>query len=371
MKARIAIVAPGLEVPGGQGIQAHLLIEGLRADGWDVVHVPVEPRLPAGLRWLRSRRYVRTLANQVMYLPSLAALRHVDVVHVFSASYWSFLLAPVPAMVAARALGKRVVLHYHSGEAEDHLRNWGVLVHPWLRLADQIAVPSTYLQETFVRHGHPARVIPNVVDVSRFRYRPRRPLRPCLLSTRNFEAHYRVENTLAAFALLRRRYPDATLTLAGCGSLEAGLRSQAAAIGGGVHFAGRVEPAAMPALYDRADIFLNSSVVDNQPVSVLEAFAAGTPVVSTSTGDIAALVRPGETGVVVPAENPEAMAGAVSCLVESPEGALVMARRAWQEATRHTWPAVRQAWADVYEAAEMPAARPEALPGRLASRSGR
>jgi glycosyltransferase involved in cell wall biosynthesis len=264
-------------------------------------------------------------------------------------------------MLAARALGKRVVLHYHSGEAEDHLGRWGWLVHPWLRLAHQIAVPSEYLRGIFARHGYRTRVIPNVVDTSAFRYRVRRPLRPRLLSTRNFEPHYRVANTLEAFAMLRRRYPEAVLTLAGCGSLEDSLRRQAASLGGSVRFAGRVEPQAMPELYDRADVFLNSSVVDNQPVSVLEAFAAGTPVVSTSTGDIAALVRPGETGVVVPPENAEAMAGAVASLLESPEGALRMARRAWQEAMSHTWNAVREAWTEVYGEAPSP------LPARLAT----
>ena len=57
-------------------------------------------------------------------------------------------------------------------------------------------------------------------------------------------------------------------------------------IAGAVRFVGRVEPAAMPALYDEADIFVNASLVDNQPISVLEAFAAGLPVVSTPTGGI-------------------------------------------------------------------------------------
>jgi glycosyltransferase involved in cell wall biosynthesis len=303
---------------------------------------------------------VRTLLNQALYLPSLARLRDADVVHVFSASYWSFLLAPAPAMLAARALGKRVILHYHSGEAEDHLRRWGRRVHPWLRLAHEIAVPSEYLRGVFARHGYRTRAIANVVDTSAFRYRERRPLRPRLLSTRNFEPHYRVENTLEAFALLRRRYPQATLTLAGYGSREERLRRQAAPLGGAVRFAGRVEPSAMPALCDEADVFVNSSVVDNQPVSILEAFAAGLPVVSTGTGDIAAMVRPGQTGLLVPADDPAAMAAGVAGLLESADRTRLMARQARQEAARYTWPVVREAWMDLY-AGGTAGARPHPL----------
>jgi len=285
----------------------------------------------------------------MLYLPSLAGLRRADVAHVFSASYWSFLLASAPAIMMARALGKRVVLHYHSGEAEDHLARWGTLVHPWLRLVDEIVVPSDYLRGVFARHGYRVRVIRNVLETPRFGYRERIPLRPCLLSVRNLEPHYRVENTLRAFAILKGRYPEATLVVAGYGSEETRLRRLAARLGaGGVRFAGRVEPSDVPALYDGADIFVNSSVIDNQPVSILEAFASGLPVVTTGTGDIAAMVRHGQTGLLVPPDAPEETARAVATLLEQPQRALLMARRARQEAAEYAWPTVREAWAAVY-----------------------
>lgn len=348
-RPRIALVAPGPEILGGQSVQARALAAGLRGDGYDVAFVRIDPRFPAGLGWLRRRRYMRTVLNQALYVPSLLRLRRADVVHVFSASYWSFLLAPLPAMLVARWLGKRVVLNYHSGEAEDHLARWGRLVHPGLRLADEIVVPSEYLSDVFARHGYRTRVVPNVVDTARFGYRDRMPLRPRLLSTRNLEPYYRVDNTLEAFALLRNRYPDATLTVAGFGSEEARLRRLAASLGSrGISFRGRVDPSAIPGLCDAAHIFVNSSVVDNQPLSVLEAFAAGLPVVSTATGGIAALVRDGVTGLSVPAADPSAMARAVATLLEDPERAQRMARRARREVEAYGWPHVRARWAAVY-----------------------
>jgi glycosyltransferase involved in cell wall biosynthesis len=350
MRPRISVVAASLDIMGGQGVQARALIERLRDDGYEVRFIAVNPRFPRGLGWIHGYRGVRTLVNQALYLPSLLRLRRADVAHIFSASYWSFLLAPVPAMLAARSLGKRVVLHYHSGEAADHLERWGAFVHPWLRLGDELVVPSRYLRDVFARYGYRTRVIPNVVDTSRFHHRERLPLRPRLLSTRNLDPHYGVDTILDAFALLRGRYLDATLTVAGRGSEEGRLRARAAGIGG-VRFAGRVEPESMPALYDAADVFVNASVVDNQPVSVLEAFAAGLPVVSTGTGDIAAMVRDGETGFSVPPADPAAMAAAVARLLEQPERARLMARRAREEVQDHTWPRVRDSWAAVYSGA--------------------
>jgi glycosyltransferase involved in cell wall biosynthesis len=346
---RIALVAAGLEILGGQGIQAKALIEGLRQRGYAVEFLPVNPRFPAGFHWLRRLRYARTVFNQILYLPSLVSLRKSDVAHVFSASYWSFLLAPVPALLAARLFGKRSVLHYHSGEAEDHLSHWGVLVHPWLRMADEIVVPSEYLREVFARHGYKARVVKNVVDTARFAYRERSPLKPRLLSLRNFEAHYRVEDVIRAFPLVKVRYPDASLTVAGYGSEERSLHALAASLGvEGIRFVGRVEPESVPDLYAANDIFLNAAVIDNQPVSILEAFASGLPVVSTGTGDIAAMLRQGEAGVLVPPQDPAALAAAVIGLLEQPECALALARRARTEVETYTWNRISAEWAEVY-----------------------
>jgi glycosyltransferase involved in cell wall biosynthesis len=348
-KPRLAIVAPSVEILGGQSVQAGALADHLAADGWDVTYVPVNPRFPRGLAWARRYPGVRTIVNEAVYAPSLAALRHVDVVHVFSASYWSFLLAPVPAMLAARAFGKRVVLNYHSGEAADHLARWGRLVHPWLRLADEIVVPSHYLREVFGGHGYRTRVVCNVIDTERFGFRERDPLEPHLLSNRNLERHYGVDLILRAFAVLKDRHPHATLTVAGDGSEAPALRDLAASLRvDGITFVGRQEPAQMVGQYDRAGIFVNASTIDNQPLSILEAFASGLPVITTLTGDIKNMIAPGENGLGVPPDDPMALADAVEALLQNPAYARLMARRGRHYVARHTWSHVREAWRSVY-----------------------
>jgi len=88
--------------------------------------------------------------------------------------------------------------------------------------------------------------------------------------------------------------------------------------------------------------------VDNQPLSVLEAMAAGLPVVSTPTGDIPALVRHGETGFLVPQHDPGAMVEAVSALLDDPSGARDIAQQARARVEQHTWPSVRDQWLAAY-----------------------
>lgn len=346
---RIVIVAPSLDILGGQGVQAETLRTHLLREGYDVEFLPINPRFPRGVRFLRRYPYVRTVVNQILYLPSLVRLRRADVVHIFSASYWSFLLAPAPAMCIARLLRKRTLLHYHSGEAHDHLSRWGMRVHPWLRLAHEIIVPSEYLRQIFGRHGYQARVVRNVIALECFRYRERAPLRPRLLCTRNLEPHYGVDVVIRAFGMVHARFPGATLVIAGYGSEDARLRKLAESVAPrSIRFLGRVEPARVPEVYDQADIFVNAALIDNQPVSVLEAFAAGLPVVSSAVGDLPDMLEGGSSGCLVPPGDAPAMADAVVRLIEDPQRARALSQHAHARAMEYSWSSVRQQWVALY-----------------------
>src|SRR5918993_5368476 len=143
---RVCLVAPSLQILGGQAVAAQRLLERLRAvPGLEVDFLPHDPRSSRLLRLLQRVKYVRTVATSVAYVASLLRrLPAYDVVHVFSASYWSFLLAPTPAILIGKRLGKKVVVNYRSGEAEDHLQRWPRTAIPTLRSADAVVTPSEY-----------------------------------------------------------------------------------------------------------------------------------------------------------------------------------------------------------------------------------
>jgi glycosyltransferase involved in cell wall biosynthesis len=322
-RPRIALIAPGPEIQSGQGAQAMTLAAKLRGDGFDVVFLPVDLPFP---------------------LSSLRRLRAADVVHIFAAFDRSFLSATAPILLA-KLWGKRVVLSYYNGDAADHAWDLG----PWRRGVDDLVVPSLSFQRIFAQHGYRARVIPAIVDVCRFQYRKRAPLQPHFLSTRGLDSGHDVENTLLAFALVRTRYAEATLTIAGTGSKANELRRLSESLGNrGIRFLGRIEPSAMPRLYEQADLFLNSSLGDHQPTAVLEAMASGLPVITTDCGDLSPLVQDGITGMIVPPQDPSTMAKAATVLLEHPGFAQQIGDRAKECLDPHTWPHVRDAWAAVY-----------------------
>jgi L-malate glycosyltransferase len=350
-RLRVAIVVASLRFLGGHAVQAQRLLDGWRnqpdVDAWIV---PIDPLPPTPLRWMLKVRFLRTLVTQLCYWPLLVReLRRADVVHAFSASYTSFLLAPLPAVIVAKALKRPVILNYHSGEAPDHLRRSALARRVLRQHVDAVAVPSEFLRGVMASYGIQATVIPNSIDPTRFAYRVRDPLRPRLLSTRNFEPHYNVACTLRAFARIQARYPDASLTLVGSGSQERALRALASDLQlRNVTFAGRVDPSEMHRYYSDADFYVQTPAVDNMPLSLLEAFASGLPVVATRTGGVPAMLADGTHGLLVPDDDDAAVADRVASLIERPDYARQLAAAARETCAAYEWPIVSSQWLAAY-----------------------
>ena len=355
-------MAPTLRILGGHSVQAQRLLEGwAHDDDVDAWLVPINPEPRGWAARLLTIKYVRTILTQLLYWPLLMRhLRRADVVHVFSASYASFLLAPLPAILVAKALGRPVVLNYHSGEAEDHLRRSRV-ARALIAKCDVTIVPSRYLVDVFSAQGISASDIPNVIDLKRFAYRRRHPLGPRILSVRNFERLYNVACTLRAFQLVQKRWPNAELTLVGSGSQEPLLRAVANDLAlDHVTFAGRVHPDQMADYFASHDIYVQSPDIDNMPLSVLEAYASGLPVVSTDTGGVPAILTHGEHGLLAPVDDHAALAARVLLLLEQPGLACELAERARARCDEFQWHCVRDEWLSHYRQVRRPYGSPTA-----------
>jgi glycosyltransferase involved in cell wall biosynthesis len=346
------MVGPSLDILGGQAVQAARLLGRLReCEGLQVDFLAVNPRLPGVLRYLQQIKYVRTVVTSIWYLVSLLrAVPRYDLVHAFSASYYSFLLAPLPAMLVSRLYGKPALLNYRSGEASDHLANWPRSRGLLRRFASRVVVPSDYLVKVFASHGIDATAISNFVPIDALPYRRRTVLAPRLFSNRNLEPLYNVECTLRAFALVQQRIPSASLTIVGDGGERARLETLARSLAlRNVEFVGRIAPEQMAEFYERAEVYVNSPNIDNMPSSILEAFACGLPVVTTDAGGIPFIVAHGRNGLMVRSGDCEALAAAVLRLLEEQGLAAQLAEQARQDClTRYAWSAIRDRWQQCY-----------------------
>ncbi len=323
---------------GGMEVQAERLGACLRAEGHAVHHVPANAlRRDA---WLRRIKGLRGLANLLVFLGLLVAgVPRARIVHIFSNSFLSFWLFTLPAVLLGRLLGKRVVIHYHGGAAEAFLQRWKPLARPVFTLGHSLLVPSSFLVEVFARFGLQAQALPNIMALDRFTYRLREPLAPRVLMARHLQPVYNPACGVRAFALLARHRPDARLTVAGDGPERPALDALCAELGiaGQVRFLGNIDNERMRQELQAHDILLNSSRVDNQPVSLLEAFACGLPVVSTAVGGIVHMVEHGRDGLLAPDDDATALAAAMGALLDDPALARRIAEAAHAKVQAHDW----------------------------------
>lgn len=313
------------------------LAERLSRSGWSVVTTSRQPgrlrRLFDILHTVRSRRH------------------DYDVAHVEVYSGLAFLWAEL-ACRELRRLGKPYSLTLHGGNLPAFGRRWPRRVRALLRAADVVTSPSGFLREELRGFRDDILLVPNPLEIERYPFRLRAAPRPRLVWLRGFHEIYDPALAPRVVAALRGDVPDVSLRMIGPdlgdGSLSR-ARQEAERLGvrDRVEFAGPVAKAAVPSALSEGDVLLNTSRVDNAPVSVVEAMACGLLVVSTSVGGIPHLVESGRTGLLVPPGDAAGMADAVRRLLREPGLAARVSEAGRRAAEKSDWSRVLARWEEI------------------------
>ena len=348
---KVLIIGPSMDILGGQAVQVADLLAILKPlQHLQVKFFPINPRPPRMLSWIRGIRYLRTLVTFINYFSRLIfeARKH-EVIHIFSAGLSSYTLWTIPALFFGRLYGKKLILNYHDGQAEQHLREWKS-ARKTIAWADRLVTPSYFLVDVFAAHGIKAQSIFNIVDTSRFTYRERPKPRPIFMTNRILEPLYNVDCILRAFQIIQRRYPEATLTIAHDGVCRPGLEKLARELDlKNTKFIGKVPHSQVADLYDAADIYLTSPNIDCMPVSLLECFASGLPIVATEAGGIPYISKDRESALLVQINDHEALAARSIELMETEGLAARLTQGGRKEVRKYQWEPVQAQWAALYE----------------------
>jgi D-inositol-3-phosphate glycosyltransferase len=119
-------------------------------------------------------------------------------------------------------------------------------------------------------------------------------------------------------------------------------------IGDLVTFLGKRSQQCLPYYYSAADIVVMPSLYESFGMVALEAMACGTPVVASDVGGLSFVVRDGETGFLVPGQDPRALAECLGHLIRHPDLRAVMGKRGIQVAREYAWPRIADQIEDLY-----------------------
>jgi glycosyltransferase involved in cell wall biosynthesis len=259
-------------------------------------------------------------------LAVLCVIRRPDVVHLNLAAYGST-LRKLLLMWLSRAFGVPTILHIHASKFIPVCDSLGPLPRKLLvaslSRASRIVVIGEYWKRYLVETlGVPRDIVVVIYNAVPLPPRPTRRAggSPCLILALGLLGPRKgTPELLDALAASPMRDLPWKAVIAGNGEVESSrARAAELALSGKVEIPGWTDAAGVTDLLEAADIFVLPSHNEGLPVSILEAMAAGLPVVTTPVGAIPELVT-AETGILVPPGAVPELAQALAALVRSPE----------------------------------------------------
>ena len=330
----VLLLGPHRAAVRGVSTHLNLLMDSTLADEYEVVHFQVgsEGRDEGAIGKL-----LRLLVSP-FFLAASIVFRHVSIVHINTSlntkAYWRDLAY----LFVAKALGARVVYQVHGGELPRKFFARSQALTSFLRWTlrqPDVVVVLAQVELRAYREFVPDRnvvVLPNGIDCRPFggvptvRSDPQRPLQ--LVYIGRVAREKGLYETLQGLRLAHELGVDARLVIAGSGAEEARLRrySQALGIGARVCFVGPVFGNDKVKLLSGADVMVLPSYSEGLPYALLEAMAAGVPVVATPVGAIPDVVSDGIHGYLVPPRDGKAIAEALAMLAGDREKLSWMSR---------------------------------------------
>lgn len=249
-------------------------------------------------------------------------------------------------------LGKPYIIVLHGGKLPSRAKESRGKLSRVLSGAARIISPSSYLASELSELCH-AEVIPNAIDVGQYPFRRRGPVSPKCMYLRALHRNYGPVIAIEALALVLREFPMASLRMAGpemddC-RVDCERRITEHGLGGRVGLLGRIAKPEVKREGNEADIFLNPTLVDNTPVSIVEAMAMGLCIVSTNVGGLPHLLEDGRTALLVAPNSAQALAAGIRRVVADPELAARLSSNARRQAETMDWQRVLPRWNKVID----------------------
>lgn len=213
----------------------------------------------------------------------------------------------------------------------------------------QNIAPSGYLKYEFEKEGFKTILIPNVIPIANYTFKERKKIAPKLLYLRAFAKIYNPSMAIEVLKELKKTYPKAILCMIGPdkdGTLDDVLQLiNTYKLEDSVEITGVLSKEEWHEKSEDYDIFINTTNVDNTPISIIEAMALGLPIVSTNVGGLPYLIENNRDGILVDKNNSSAMTNKIIEIISKNNSSL--AKKARIKAEFFDWSSVRNQWLNI------------------------
>ena len=288
-----------------------------------------------------------------MVLSTIKAIPKVElaVIDVFSGPSfrWAQLISGI-----LKLFRRPVVMVLRGGGLPNFSKTNQQRVAKLLKSADVIVSPSDFLKREMAGFRSDIKVIPNAIDLIDAGADEKVRGRADIAWLRAFHGIYNPSLAAKVLEIVLKTFPEATLTMygpdKGDGSLQETKRiAENLGIIDRIVFAGQIPKTDVQRKLSGHSIFVNTTNIDNTPVSVIEAMAARCAIVSTDVGGIPDLLENEKTALLVPPNDVDAMAGAVMRILTEDGLAERLSTNARREAEKYSWDIVIPQWEQLFE----------------------
>jgi len=240
----------------------------------------------------------------------------------------------------------------HGGNLPDRLENSRKLSQSLFGNARVNIAPSKFLHDIFKSYGFQnTQIIPNAIRTDKYPFNKRKEFRPKLLWVRRFQKRYNPIMALNVVLKLKEKYPEASLCMVGPekDGTMASCKKLAEKYDLDVRFTGKLKKKYWAQLSTNYDFFINTTSIDNTPISVIEAMSLGLAIVSTDVGGMPMLIENNHDGILVPEEDVDTMVNEITEIIENPEKGRLLCLNARQKVETFDWEAIKDDWNSVLQ----------------------
>jgi len=252
-------------------------------------------------------------------------------------------------------LKKPFILVLHGGNLPVFANSYPTYVRKLFSWVNDVYSPSPYLKEKLNSFYQNIKIIPNPIDIGKYEFRPRNKISPKLIWLRAFHEIYNPSLVpQVILKLLSYQIEELKIIMVGPdkgdGSLQEMVKlSEQLNVDRYIKIIPGVSKDQVPFYLNQGNIFINTTNVDNTPVSVIEAMACGLCVVTTNVGGIPYLLEHEIDALLVPPDDPEAMAASIQRILDDPELASRLSTNARKKAEQFDWSIVLPQWERSFE----------------------
>lgn len=245
----------------------------------------------------------------------------------------------------------------HGGNLPVRYESSPGVISIFLKKAATVVSPSVYLFNFFKQRGFVLKYIPNFLEIKEYPFVRRIPARPKILWVRAFHEIYNPILAIETLYRLSKKVANPSLCMIGAfkdnSILEVKERISLYGLESSVELTGIMRKQDWIIKSKDYDIFINTTNIDNMPISLIEAMALGLPVVSTNVGGIPYLIDHEQNGLLVAANNPDDMVDSIMKLIADSQLTQRIVEEARRRVENFDWERIKDAWYEILDQHEI------------------